>query len=230
MSQLFHETSTIKDGNLGFKWGASKEVLANRIAFLDRFSMSLANCVSMEVEHGDNITHVTKTDIGKTIITEAFITNDKNVLLFLLTADCFPVVFYDPLKEVVGLAHLGWKPIDKQLAKKVIAEMREVYESSVEDIQVFLGPGIHKESYLFENPPHRNLSGWSQFLTISESGETHIDLIGHIEEQLLGKGILPKNIHISPIDTATSNEYFSHYRAIRSGEAEGRFATIAALL
>jgi YfiH family protein len=230
MPQLLLETSTIHDGNLAFKWGPREEVLANRTAFLKKFGTTPADCVYIETEHEDVVTHVGKADIGKTIKTEAFITKDKNVVLFLLTADCLPVVFYDPQQEVLGIAHLGWKPADKRLAAKVITEMEETYGSSAKDVIVSIGPGIHKESYVFENPPHRNLSGWSEFLTISESNETHIDLVGHVQDQLLDCGVLPENIRITPIDTATSEEYFSHYRAVRSGEQEGRFATIAALI
>ncbi|CAN5765462.1 hypothetical protein BH11PAT2_BH11PAT2_03380 [soil metagenome] len=230
MPQLLHETSTTRDGNLAFRWGDRDEVFASRSSFLKKAGKDPADCVYMEVEHGDSITHVRDVDVGKTITTEAFLTRDKGVVLFLLTGDCFPIVFYDPHKEVLGLAHLGWKPIDKGLVAKIIEEMGAVYDSSPEDIQIHIGPGIHKESYVFENPPHKNLYGWSEFLTISESKETHIDLIGHIQKQLLDSGVLPENIQISPVDTATSSEYFSHYRAIRSGEQEGRFATIAGLI
>jgi copper oxidase (laccase) domain-containing protein len=125
---------------------------------------------------------------------------------------------------------MGWKPTDKQLASKVIDEMKRVYESSPDDISVFIGPGIHKESYVFKNPAQKELPGWANFSTDLPSGETQIDILGHIQEQVLRSGVLQKNIEINSIDTARSTEYFSHYRTVRVGEVEGRFATIVGIV
>lgn len=225
MPQLLLETSSKKDGNLSFIWGDHDEVLANRTAFLKKFDVTPDGCIVMEVEHGDKISHVDSSNIGETIKTEALITKDTGVILFLLTADCFPVAFHDPEKQVVALAHLGWKPTDKGLAAKIVKEMEEVYGSHPKDIQVFIGPGIHKESYAFESPLQKQLPGWSEFLTDLPNGETQIDLIGHIQKQLLDSGVLQENIQTSAVDTAT-DDYFSHYRSVRTGEPEGRFTTI----
>ena len=219
-----------EDGNLSVKWGDKNEVLHNRKAFLKKFNQAPENCVVMEPEHGDVIVHVTAANTSKMIIAEAFITQGVGVILFLLTADCFPVSFYDPEKQVVALAHLGWRPIDKELAAKVVTEFVKVYESNPASIQVIIGPGIHKESYRFKELEQDKAKSWSKFLTHLPNGEIQVDLIGYIRKQLLDAGICSENIEISPVDTATSDEYFSHYRSVRTGESEARFATIVGLL
>lgn len=227
--RLLYETSTIGDRNLSLKWGEREEVLVHRDAFLSKFGSAKEECVSMEVEHADRITEVHAADRGKVIQTEAFITQEKGVILFLLTADCFPVAFYDPEKQVVALAHLGWKPTNMRLAAKVVEELKRVYGSQAHDIHVAVGPGIHKESYVFENPEQKELAGWADFLTELPDGRTQIDLVGHIQNQLTESGVPLENIAIRPVDTATSGDYFSHYRAVRTGEPEGRFATVLGL-
>ena len=219
-------TSTKEDGNLSLRLESPEVVFPRREAFLAKYGIRSEDCVFIDTEHGDKIVHVGISDKGKSISTEALITKDPNVVLYLLTADCFPVTFYDSKKQILALAHMGWRPTDKLLATKVIEEMKSVYDSKPEDIQIFIGPGIHKESYKFIDSVQKQIPAWSDFLTDSPDGETQIDILGYIQEQVIRSGVLQEHVDISPIDTATSAKYFSHYRSVRTGEAEGRFATI----
>ena len=41
--------------------------------------------------------------------TDALITDEKNVILTSLHADCIPVWLYDPTQHAAGLAHAGWR-------------------------------------------------------------------------------------------------------------------------
>ncbi|MGE5540769.1 MAG: polyphenol oxidase family protein [Bacillota bacterium] len=230
MISVLFETSTKADGNLSLTWGEQNEVETNRRSFLTRFGKTPQDCVVMEVEHGDRILQVDSSHKGQTLTAEAFITADTDVTLFLLTADCFPVGFYDPTKQVIALAHLGWRPVDKQLAVKVVEKMVQEFDSNPSDIQILIGPGIHKESYRFNNPAQNQNPEWADFLTDLENGETQVDLIGYITKQLRETGVAEGNIQVSPVDTAASPQYFSHYRAARTGEPEGRIATIIGLV
>ncbi len=229
MPLLLRSESNKQDGNLSLRLEGQEIVLPRREAFLSRHGISSQDCVFIETEHEDKITHVGTLDKGKSIPTEALITKDLGVILYLLTGDCFPVSFFDPKKQVVALAHMGWKPTDKQLTIKVIEEMKTVYGSQPEDIKMHIGPGIHKESYKFTDPILKQMPDWATFLTDLPSGETEIDLLGYIQNQAIRAGILKENIETDPTDTATSTEYFSHYRSARTGEPEGRFATIIGL-
>jgi copper oxidase (laccase) domain-containing protein len=42
-------------------------------------------------------------------------------------------------------------------------------------------------------------------------------------------GVQPEKVHVDGTNTYTSPNYFSHYRAARTGEREGRFATVVVL-
>lgn len=229
MSTLLYQTSTLQDGNLSFMHGVEKDVLRNRLRFLSTHAVDYKDCVVMEVEHADRITHVSTKDKGSIHTSEAFITNEKELVLFLLTGDCFPICYFDPMQEVVGLAHLGWRPTTLQLAQQVVVELQRVYGSKPENIQVYIGPGIHKESYLFRDPVQRRFEGWSTYLTELPDGKTQIDLLGHIRAQLTDSGVLAQNITIHESDTASSKDYFSYYRSKITGEQDGRFVTIVGL-
>ena len=40
---------------------------------------------------------------------DALVTKESGLILSVLTADCTPVLFYDPVSQVIGAAHAGWK-------------------------------------------------------------------------------------------------------------------------
>ncbi len=225
---LFLKTSKISDGNMSFKWGDEKEVLHNREKYLSQFNVSLQDCMEMKVEHGDKIVVVDKHSQSP-IEAEALITKEKNLFLFLVTADCLPIVIYDPINEVVALAHLGWKPTELKLVIKVINEMKEKFSSHPEELQVHIGPGIHRESFAFINPIQKTLPGWEPFLHDLSSGETQIDSVAYNKAQIMSTGVPKQNITVDSIDTATSPDYFSHYRSVRTNEPEGRFATVCGI-
>lgn len=227
-------TSRREDGNMGSKYGEINEVIHNRKTFLEKHGLRLEDSVKMKVEHGEKITIVDSTNKisvqNPHLLTEALITKEKNLTLFLTTGDCLPVALYDTDKQVIALAHLGWRPTNNKLAVKVIEKMKNEFSSDPSNIIVHIGPGIHKESYVFENPIQKNLHEWQPFLTDTPNGETLIDLVGYNKHQLLNAGIKEENIFIDSTNTAISDKYFSHYRSIKTGELEGRFATILAMI
>lgn len=229
---LVYTTSATVDKNLSIVWGDKEEVLENRKKFLEKQGISLKDCVIMQVEHEDkvifaNSSHTVKNTSSEAVVVgEALITQEKNVILFLLTADCLPVSFYDPVQNVIALAHLGWKPTNLQLVKKVVKTLSEKYNSQPKDIIVLIGPSIRKESHIFKDPVQKSLPKWRPFLNDLPSGETAVDLLSYNTAQLVESGVLLENINTDPTNTATSPNYFSHYRSVRTGEPEGRFATI----
>ena len=163
------------------------------------------------------------------IIADALVTNQPGIALLLLTADCNPIILFDPNNRVLALAHAGWQSTDVHLAEKVVWHMQQQYGSKPADIRVYIGPAIKKESYVFVKPQQADWPAWKPFLSkAGEDGEVAIDLPGYNRQQLLDAGVLADHIQVCPTDTATDPDYFSHYRATRSGDLtdDGRFATV----
>lgn len=231
--KVCYAVSGTVDGNMSYLWGNADEVTENRKRFLAKYSMRPEDCVVMKLEHKDRVEVVHPFDRSANdadaVVAEALITNHSGVALFLLTADCLPISLYDPCHGVIALAHLGWRPTDKLLIKKVIRVMFEKFGSEPQDIVAHIGPGIHKESYVFKDPEQKKLSGWAPYCHDLPNGETAIDIIGYNIAQLLEVGVIAEHISADPSDTAAAPEYFSHYRAVRNNEKEGRFATILTL-
>jgi polyphenol oxidase len=231
--EVTYAVSDKTDGNLSLDWGEAGSVVENRNVFLAKHGLKLNDCIVMELEHKDNVVivddHYKSKDVTDVVQTDALITKTKGICLFLLTADCLPVCLYDPVKQAIALVHLGWKSTDLKLIQKVIKVMRSEFGTELRDIRAYIGPCIHKESYKHEHVEQKERSDWQPYLEVYSSGEMSIDLVAFNIDQMQESGISAKHITTSPVDTAAANQYFSHYRAVRTEEPEGRFATILAL-
>src|SRR5690606_4718065 len=124
----------------------------------------------------------------------------------------------------IGLVHLGWKSITLNLFKNVFDEFKNNFSSNTSDLEVYLGPSIDSDSYIQTSPSQLNNKKWTPFLKKVVNGY-QVDLKGYLKSEItkLSKAIKIKDLEI---DTATSLEYFSHYRSVKSGLKEERFATL----
>ncbi len=223
---------------MSFKWTkCASELIKSRSHFLAKHGLELKNCILPSLTHEDQIVIVYEEDKGKgmsdpdtRIEAEALITNTPNLGLCIITADCFPVIYYDPEEKVIALAHLGWKPAGKGLAAQVVKKMQSEFNSKPNNLKVYIGPGIHTNSYRYDKPLQQNFPEWKPYLKpIPNTNELSIDLLGFIVNQLKEVGVDESNLEISTIDTATNLNFYSHYRSKKTGEAEGRFITVVAL-
>lgn len=209
LKNIHYFITTVKDGNLDFRFDNKLKVFNNRKIFFNRIGLDAKNSVCMNViNHSDNILIVTEKYLGKGIFdlksapkVDALITNKREICLMLLTADCIPVSLYDPIKKVISLIHLSRRTIYLNLAKKVVRCLMENFDTNPRDIVINFGPHIHKKSYI-------------------------LDLSFESLKQFIELGTLKENIKISPINTYTNLNYFSHRRSQDQKIKEGRFATI----
>lgn len=78
---------------------------------------------------------------------DALVTKDPTITLFVTTADCVPILFYDPVKRVVAAAHSGWKGTCNGIAAKVVECMKDEFGTNPEDVLASIGPSICKDCY-----------------------------------------------------------------------------------
>jgi len=78
---------------------------------------------------------------------DAIITNRPGITLLMRFADCVPILLYDPLCNVVGLAHAGWMGTVKGVARAVVERMHKDYGCRPGDILAAIGPSIGPDHY-----------------------------------------------------------------------------------
>lgn len=76
---------------------------------------------------------------------DALITNEADLPICTIHADCIPVLFYDPVHRAVGTAHSGWRGTRDGIAGKVAAEMQKAFGTEPAQLQTVIGrylPGL----------------------------------------------------------------------------------------
>jgi len=160
---------------------------------------------------------------------DAILTDNPEVTLFMRFADCVPILFFDSVKLVVGLAHAGWQGTVKQIAAITVDKMVSVYGSQPEDIHAGIGPSIGPHHYEIGPEVVKQVKDafGMQAATVlsSKNGSIHFDLWSANRILLERAGL--KKIEISGLCTACHpQDWFSH-----RGEhgKTGRFGALIAL-
>ncbi len=226
------------EGNQSFVYGEFSEVKNNRQKFLNLAGIAPEHTVAMLVNHGDVIREVGVAERGKSVynqdevvVCDAMITNQKNVALYLLVADCAPIVLFDKAQTCLAIVHHGIKNTDNSFVQKVINKMIEKYHIKPEELIALIGPAIQKESYIYETFEHRNSAHWQGFFELNNNNKFLIDNVGLTLKQIKDSGVLTENIFNSGIDTYTNKNFFSHKFDYDNGTKPdtGRLAMVAML-
>lgn len=242
-SEIIHFVSTRFGGesegefsalNLSLTIGdEAKKVEANRQKLFEEMGISLDKTMFMQLIHGDTVREVQNSDLHKNDYhqnifaeTDALITNEKGICLFVLTADCVPLVMYEPDSHAIAVIHAGWKGTVKKLAQKTALKMRDLYGSDLANIRVGIAPaagsccyeiGAEVENQFLANFPNE------KGIILERNGKKYLDLAQANLAQLTEIGLLKENIELSNICTICEHETFFSYR--KEGGKTGRFGT-----
>ena len=147
---------------------------------------------------------------------DGLITNVTHLAIGILTADCAPILFFEPKKNIIGAAHVGWKGAHKKIGKKMINYFKK-RGSKLNDIFAVIGPCISQNNYEVKNDFRakflkQSLKNKKHFKIIKN--KIYFDLKGHIFRQLKDAGI--NNIEIIKKDTFNpKNNFFSARRSLK---------------
>lgn len=157
------------------------------------------------------------------------ITNLHNIAIGVLTADCLPIVLYDPIKNIASVIHAGWKSLVANIVEKVFEKLQNTFGSNPSDIFVYFGPCAGNCCYEINEDFLTNLEKFYFFeQTISKRQEKiFFNLINFAKLQLLDLGVKTKNINFKYNNcTICDNRFFSYRLA---GPVAGRQATVIVL-
>ena len=160
------------------------------------------NVVYTENIHGSDVAIVDKESSGKKIKgKDALITGEEDLYLCTTVADCLPIFLWN--KEIIALAHGGWRGINLGIVSNVVRKMKEI---SSEEISAYIGPGIGKCHFEVQNDVASNFFGFTE----ERDGKIFVDLREVVKKTLNNEGIL--DLKINNECTYCSNRYFSYRR------------------
>lgn len=133
----------------------------------------------------------------------------KNIIVGNQTSDCPILIAEDRKLGVTALSHCGASYINRNLPIQTISALENEYHSNPNDIYVYIGSCIKKESYSYDNYPSwaTNKKVWEKCI-IKEENSYKIDLVKAIKKQLKSMGI--NHIRVSKTDTFKDKNYYSH--------------------
>ncbi|MDH6355799.1 YfiH family protein [Dysgonomonas sp. PH5-45] len=133
---------------------------------------------------------------------DAVITDRKNICIGVSTADCVPILIYDPQKHILAAIHAGWRGTQAQIAAKTIRRMGEEFGCQPSDLRVGIGPAISAAHFEVGDEVVEAFADAGYKIgdigyVNSETQKTHIDLWRANEIQLSEAGVLPQNIEVA---------------------------------
>ena len=214
-------TSTTTDGSMKSTDMSYASVFPAREKFLRAHDIApdQATLVQLIYEGDDYTRYTTLTDADKgdgitrqaSIVSDALVVTAPGHALFLPLADCIGAVIYDPSRDILMLSHLGRHNLEQFSGTRCIEYLAEKHGVNPSNLTVWLSPAAGKASYPLYAFDNRSLHDVAT-------------------EQIITAGVLPKNITVSPVDSAVDPAYFSHSQYLKGNrETDGRFAVVAML-
>jgi polyphenol oxidase len=157
---------------------------------------------------------------------DALLTHLSGKPLGIFTADCLPVLIYDPRVKVIGAIHAGRKGSEQSIILKVIREMERVYGSRPEELLAGIGPAIGGCCYEVDEdciqPFMKMFPGKIDWFREGLPGKYFLNLMAINKMQGEHAGLLRENIFSMHHCTCCSTQNLFSYR--REGKT-GRILT-----
>jgi hypothetical protein len=216
--------------NLAFHVGDDPaHVVANHDSLAKTLGYERTRLVHMRQIHSECIVIVDDTHGFETPPEcDALITNRTDTPIMVMSADCTPVLLYDPMNHAIGAVHAGRAGALKEILPKTVLAMQHVYGTSIGELQVTLGPSIGGCCYEINNTiaSEVNACGYSDALRF-EKEKVFLDVNTILLMQLQTIGVKEDHIEVIPVCTACHNDTYFSYRA--DAQQTGRIAGVIML-
>ena len=183
--------------------------------------------------HSDHVAVVTSPAITREDLqgTDAIVTTLPGLAVAARTADCIPVLLYDPVGRAVAAVHAGWKGTVQSIAAKTVRAMAETFGTRPEDCLAGIGPSIGACCYeVGDDVAGKFREAFPQFadeVVLEQNGTLRLDLWKANRLQLEASGLTPNHIDAAGVCTACHARTFFSYRA--EGPTTGRIAAVMAI-
>ena len=183
--------------------------------------------------HGDTVRPCTSADAGYGLDrpvpydADGLVTDVPGLALVVFSADCLPILLYDPVRRAVGAVHAGWRGTALGIVERAAEKLRDCYGCDPADIRAAIGPGISKCCFeTHEDVPNAMTEAMGSaalpYIEVLPTGKFHVDLKGLNARRLERAGLSPEHIAVSPDCTAClPDKYWSHRvtRGVRGSQA-----------
>lgn len=209
----------------------AEDVIHNRKLVAQTCGMPFEAWTCGEQIHGNNVHVVLAEERGRGRISrvdaipnaDALVTNITGIMLTSFYGDCVPLLFVDPVQQVIGLAHAGWRGTVSHIGALTIHKMQEHYGCHIEHIRVAIGPSIGPCCYKVDGRVLQEvkrvrvacpevLHMENTIIRPTSEGHAMLDLRELNRQLLIQAGILTTNIECTQLCTGCNPNLFYSYR------------------
>lgn len=197
---------------------------------VEAFTTNKSDALDFEVVLPEYQAHSTEVAVmpreaDQTYGRDALITDKPGLRIGIKTADCVPVLLYDPAHKAAAAIHSGWKGTLSNICAAAVAKMTAEYATRPADLIAVIGPCIHIEAFEVGDELYSRFAaaGYGTFARRLPRFETdqmvkwHLDLPGICGAQLQQLGV--REIETREECTYTLHDRF--YSARRLGQNFG---------
>jgi len=148
---------------------------------------------------------------------DALVTDAPGIAVGIETADCVPVLLFDPGTPAAGAVHAGWRSTVQNIVQKAVLRMQHQYGADPSLMIAAIGPAIGPECYEVDEPvmgPLRQaFPFWKDVAQARGNGRWSLDLVKANRLELLAAGLKERNVHSLGLCTSCRRDLFYSFRA-----------------
>lgn len=207
-------------------------IAENRRRVAQHFGLPASQLSTLyQIHSAEVVTLLSPVDPANKPQADAMVTATPGIALGILTADCGPVLFADPVARVIGAAHAGWKGAVGGVLEATLRAMQSL-GARTENIHAVLGPTIAQASYEVGAEFFDRFSTLEQenfFTRSTRAGHHYFDLPAYITTRLAAAG-LAKVSNLAMDTCVREADFFSYRRTTLRGEPDyGRQVSVITL-
>jgi len=204
---IIHGVLERKDGSVNpFSNPKTEKNILRALKKLGYKNAEVDNLIFAQQVHNENV-YFCPPGVGGYIKLQAdgLVTKTPGQILVIKTADCLPILIYNPERKKVGAIHAGAEGIRKGIIEMAIKS----FNSQPSSLIVGIGPHIRRCCYYLKKK-NENLTreaGLKKYIQ-RKNGQLYLDLTQIAIDKLLESGIRRENIEDCGICTFCQSERF----------------------
>ncbi len=238
MPGLVHFVSDRQSGGAGNEFTLSlsstpdkEQVRSNRARVAKALGLAAHRLYFPSQVHETKVVRVSSNTTSEDLLnTDALITNEPGIGIAVMSADCVPILLYDPRHRAVGAVHSGWRGTVAHILTKTLMAMQSAFGTQGKDLRAAIGPSVSEVNYEVGIEVVRAVeaafSESNSLLVRQPNGKARLNLWKANILQLEQFGVLQEHITLANLCSISNNQYFF---SARKGDS-GRYAAGLALV
>lgn len=199
----------------------------NKAKLAEALALEVGQMVYPDQTHSNCVADVQEVPDTFFSETDALVTNQAELCLCVQTADCVPVLLFDPKAKVIAAVHAGWRGTVGGIVENALSKMTTNYGASAENIVAAIGPSISPEIYEVGDEvvaaARKSIPNVETTLHKNGKGNYHFNLWEANRQLLLKSGVMQQNIQV--LGACSFSEAEKYYSARRDGVETGRMVS-----